>query len=227
VTARPYVYVNMAMTADGKITSAAREFPEFTSDEDRRTMDRLRAEADVLVVGAGTLRADDPPMYIRDPEMLELRRALGKPAELPVVVVSASLRLDLNARWFRRGERAHRIVATVEDGDPERLARLRTVAEVVPCGLGRVDVTALVARLAARGFARVLVEGGGELNWEFVRAGLVDAVHVTVTPVLLGGRDAPTFLEGNGFAMDERRHLRLADVRRVGDELFLRWQIVR
>ena len=82
--------MNMAMTVDGKITSAAREYPEFTSATDRKTMDRLRAEADAVLVGAGTLRADDPPLHVRDPEMREYRRRSGKPDGLLNVVVSGS-----------------------------------------------------------------------------------------------------------------------------------------
>ena len=75
---RPFVYVNMAMTVDGKITSAARDHPRFTSVEDRRNMDRLRAEADAILVGAGTLRADNPRLHVRDTEMQAYRRSLGK-----------------------------------------------------------------------------------------------------------------------------------------------------
>ena len=73
---RPFVYINMAMTADGKITSAGREYPRFTSALDRKTMDRLRAEADAILVGAGTLRADDPPLHVRDPEARAYRESL-------------------------------------------------------------------------------------------------------------------------------------------------------
>ena len=88
--ARPFVYINMAMTADGKITSARREYPRLTSDLDRLTMDRLRAEADALVVGAGTLRADDPPLRVRDPAMQAYRESLGKPAGRPPLRCGAS-----------------------------------------------------------------------------------------------------------------------------------------
>ena len=74
---RPYVTMNMAMTVDGKITSAGREVPAFASRQDRKMMDKYRAEADAILVGAGTLRADDPPLHVRDPEMLAYREALG------------------------------------------------------------------------------------------------------------------------------------------------------
>src|SRR5262245_684602 len=97
---RPFVYINMAMTADGTITSARREEPGFTSPLDKKTMDRLRAEADAVLVGAGTLRADDPALGVRDPEMQAHRRALGKPAGLVNVLVTRSAAIDPGSRFF-------------------------------------------------------------------------------------------------------------------------------
>jgi 2,5-diamino-6-(ribosylamino)-4(3H)-pyrimidinone 5'-phosphate reductase len=224
---RPFVTMNMAMTADGKITSASREYPTFTSDHDRKTMDRLRAEADAVLVGAGTLRADDPPLEVRHPEMLEHRRRLGKPAGLIQVVVTASLDLDPAARFFRESSSTARLVATVEDAPSDRARRLQAVAEIWRVGRGRVDLGQLLPRLRRRGVERLLVEGGGELNWGFVSAGLLDELYVTVAPCLLGGRAAPTLLEGDGLAMAARVRLRLADLRREGEEIYCRYQVVR
>jgi 2,5-diamino-6-hydroxy-4-(5-phosphoribosylamino)pyrimidine 1'-reductase len=226
--ARPFVYINMAMTADGKITSATREYPKFTSDADRENMDRLRAEADAVLVGAGTLRADDPPMRVRDPAMQAYRRSLGRPDVLTNVVVTASVDLDPGASFFASGSPATRVVATVEDAPPDRVARLDGLATVWRVGRGRVDLPALLVRLAEElRVGRLLLEGGGEMNWQFLRQDLVDELHVTVAPALLGGRDAPTLLEGDGFAMDAQRRLTLSDVRRVGDEVFCRYEVVR
>jgi 2,5-diamino-6-(ribosylamino)-4(3H)-pyrimidinone 5'-phosphate reductase len=224
---RPFVYVNMAMTADGKITSAAREYPKFTTPHDRRTMDRLRAEADAVLVGAGTLRADDPPLHVRDPEMQRHRASLGKPPGLLNVLVTASASVDPDSGFFTHGSASGRIVATVEDAPPELVARLRERAEVWALGTGSVDLPLLCERLKARGVERLLVEGGGELNWGFVREDLVDEIYVTIAPALLGGRTAPTWLEGDGFPMAGKRTLELADVARVGSELYTRWKVVR
>jgi 2,5-diamino-6-(ribosylamino)-4(3H)-pyrimidinone 5'-phosphate reductase len=223
---RPFVYVNMAMTADGKITSAAREYPKFTAPHDRKTMDRLRAEADAVLVGAGTLRADDPPLDVRSEEMRRLRAALGKPAGLLTVLVTASAAVDPEARFFTAAGAAGRIVATVEDAPPERLERLRARAEVWTLGRGAVDLRALCRRLKEHGVERLLVEGGGELNWGFVRDDLVDEIYVTVAPALLGGRTAPTLLEGEGFSMREQRRLRLVSLESVDDEIYTRWAVV-
>ena len=226
--ARPFVYINMAMTADGKITSAAREYPKFTSDTDHRTMDRLRAEADAVLVGAGTLRADDPAMRIHDPGMRAYRRSLGKPEMLPNIVVTASADLDPAIAFFRDGTREARIVATVEDAPADRIARIEAFADVWQVGTGRVDLPRLLARLRAdRGIERLLVEGGGELNWQFVSRDLVDELFVTVAPALLGGRQAPTLLEGDGFRMSRQVRLRLKDVVREEDELFCRYEVIR
>ena len=224
---RPFVYVNMAMTADGKITSAAREYAAFTSRHDKRTMDRLRAEADAVLIGAGTLRADDPPLQIRDEEMRALRRSLGKPPELRAVVVSARLDLPIQGRFFRGGDPAQRIVATVEDAPPDRLRELEGRATVWRLGRGRVDVPELLRRLKEAGVARLLVEGGGETNWAFFAADAIDELYVTVAPCLLGGRDAPTLLEGEGRRLAERQSLRLLSCERVGDELYLHWAVER
>lgn len=217
----------MAATADGKITSAAREYPRFTSRADRRNMDRLRAQADAVLVGAGTIRADDPPLQVKDPEMREYRRSLGKPAGLVQVLVTASGRLSPSARCLNDRAASRSIVVTVEDAPEEPLAELAPRAEIWRIGRGRVDLPGLLARLRQAGIERLLVEGGGELNWSLVREGLVDEIHITVAPALLGGRDAPTLLEGEGFSMARRQHLRLVGLERVGDEIFCRYAVAR
>ena len=88
MTARPFVFVNMAMTVDGKITSSDRDTPHFTSRLDKQRMDERRAEADAVLIGAGTLRADDPPLHIRDPQARARRAEQGRPHELTTIVVS-------------------------------------------------------------------------------------------------------------------------------------------
>ena len=224
---RPFVCMNMAMTADGKITSAARERVRFTSETDRKTMDRLRAEADAVVLGAGTLRIDDPYLHVREAEMKEYRRSLGKPEGLLFVLVTASADVDPDSRFFRDPLASGRIVATVEDAPAARLAGLAARAEIWKIGRGSVDLVELLRRLKQRGVERLLLEGGGELNWGFVRDDLLDEMYVTIAPCLLGGREAPTIVDGEGFRMKDGRRLRLVDLARVGDEIYCRYSVVR
>jgi 2,5-diamino-6-(ribosylamino)-4(3H)-pyrimidinone 5'-phosphate reductase len=223
---RPFVYVNMAMTVDGKITSTGREYPKFSSRHDKRTMDHLRAEADAVLIGAGTLRADDPPLQVRDPEMQAYRRSLGKPDTLLNVVVTASVEIDPGSRFFR-DTTGGKIVVTVEDAPKDRIAAVAKSAEVWKIGRGRVDIEKALRRLSERGVARLLVEGGGDLNWSFAKDDLIDEIYVTIAPALLGGRNAPTLLEGDGFMMASRRPLRLLHLERHEDEIYCRYAVVR
>lgn len=224
---RPFVYINMAMSADGKITSATREYPRFTSDYDRRSMDRLRAEADALVVGAGTVRADDPPLHVRDAEMLAYRRTIGRSTGLLKVVVSTSLRGLADSDFLADRDGGGCIIATSDDAPMAAIEELGARVEVWRLGARRVDLGELLRRLRARGVARLLVEGGGELNGLFLEQDLVDEVYVTIAPTLLGGRDAPTPFEGDGLTMATQRRLRLLNWHAEADELYCRYVVER
>lgn len=225
---RPFVYINMAMTVDGKITSSARERPRFTSEHDRQQMDRLRAAADGLMIGARTMRADNPAWHVRSTAMRDYRKSLGKPAGLLRVLVTAGGEVDRESRFFDDSHGSGgRIIATVEDGPQDRLAALESMAEIWKIGRGRVDLQELLRRLAGRGVERLLVEGGGELHWALLCDDLVDELHVTIAPALLGGQTAPTLLGGAGFPMKMRRRLRLEQLVREGDELFCRYAVER
>ena len=224
---RPFLAINMAMTVDGKITSARREYPRMTSPFDRERMDRLRAEADAILVGAGTMRADNPKLHVRSETMREHRRSLGKPAGLLRVLVTASGELDPHSRFFDGADGGDRVIATAEAVPAGRLALLSEKAEVWKLGAERVDLPALMDRIGERGARRVIAEGGGELNWQLIRDDLVDEIFVTIAPSLLGGRDAPTLLEGDGLAMSDQRRLRLVDLHREGDELYCRYAVLR
>jgi riboflavin-specific deaminase-like protein len=209
----------MAMTVDGKITSAAREYPAFASAHDLDNLDRLRAEADVVIVGAGTMRADEAPITVRSEARVAERRQKGMPPQPWVVVVSQSLALAPTSRFFAEA-RGRTIIATVQAAAPSPRQALADVAEVWTVGEAEVDVRQLLDRLQQRGLARVVLEGGALLNWAFVAADVIDELHITIAPAILGGRDAPTVVGGAGLAMALQRRLRLRSVRQVGDELF-------
>lgn len=226
-TARPFVTINMAASVDGKITSAAREYPRMTSRVDRENMDRLRAEADAVLVGAGTIRADNPKLHVRSRSMQDYRRSLGKAPGLLKIVVTRSGVIDPGCGFLADPDGGGIVIATVDHAPVQALADLAPGVEVWRLGSEHVDPEALLSRLTARGIERLLVEGGGELNWSFIQRDLVDELHVTIAPTLLGGRDAPTLLEGEGLTMGRQRRLLLAEVRREGDELFLRYSVAR
>jgi len=224
--ARPYVFVNMAMTLDGKIAGAGRESFALGTEADRREMDRLRSEADIVLWGGETLRAAGRPARVRDPALAAARRAAGRPPQPANGVVTASGRLPGSSAWFGAGDIA-RIVFTGREGARAAHEAACGRAEVVVLGEREVSAAGLLENLSARGMEKVLVEGGGGFHWLFAQAGLLDAIHVTLTPWLAGGSSAPTLLEGAGFPAGRFLRLGLEEARREGDELFLRYRVRR
>lgn len=218
---RPFVFINMAVTVDGKITSTRREYPGFTAPADRERMDRLRASADALMVAAGTVRADNPAWHIRT---ATIREKTGAPSPHRVLV-SAAADIPEESRFFDDSHGGDSILATVEEAPEAHLRRFEGRAEIWKHGRDRVDLERVLFALRERGVERLLVEGGGELNWSMLALDLVDEIYLTISPALLGGRDAPTFLGGDGWPMKQQRRLRLLELDRVDDELYCRYSV--
>lgn len=223
---RPYILLNYALSLDGKLSTEQRDPVRFTSRIDRGLMDEIRADADAVLIGAGTLRAEDPPVRIRAARRRNERRRAGKSPHPVSVILSRSMRLPRTGRFWE-DEQVERIIATTQQAKDEQVLPFRELAEVVRAGRTTVDLHEFCRMLADRGIGRLLVEGGGEVNMAFWEAGLVDEVYMTLCPVVIGGRNAPTAADGRGFASDSFRTLRLIESRRVGQELFLRYRAVR
>ena len=224
--ARPFVRLNMASSLDGKITSYAYEPPTFTSPYDHARMDFWRAEADALIIGAGTLRIDNPPLHVRDKASQEKRMTLGKPRDLVTVVVSRSCAIPENNRFFTSPHITRRILATVSNPPHEALARIPKNVDVFCSEAQTIDVIAVLDYLKGDyGVESVLLEGGGVLNWDFAAVQAIDEVCVTLAPTLIGGTQAPTLLEGAGFTLQNRTHLELVTCEPIENELFLRYTV--
>lgn len=215
--------MNMAMSADGKITSARREPPRFTSPEDRRHMDELRASADAVLMGAQTLREDDPHFIVRTREVMARRRHSTGRAEQPwSIVLSQSAELPLDRRFFTDTV-PKRIVVTPHTASASAVKRLAGHCDVWQIGQRRVGIDALLARLAEAGVQRLLVEGGSQVAYAFLAAHAVDELYLTIAPILLGGHGAPGPVGGPGWLMQTGKHLQLREANVVGDEIFCRY----
>ena len=159
--------------------------------------------------------------------MQRYRRALGKRSGLRKVIVSASGDVDPTSRSLRDPDQGGFIIATVEEADHPHLAALAERGEVWRLGRGQVDLPALLHQLDAEGIERLLIEGGAELNWQCFQADLIDELFLTLAPTLLGGRDAPTPVDGQGFGMADQRRLELLEIGHHEGELYLRYRVRR
>ena len=228
-TPLPFVLVNMAMTADGKIATANRRVSSFGSRRDREHLLQLRATADALMAGARTVDSNPvtlgpgPAKYRR----LRLRRGL---AEFNLrIVVSRSGSVNPNSKVFQRGF-SPIIILTTRRAPANRLKRLRAVAAAVKvCGMKQINFRSALRWLRKDwGIKRLLCEGGGELNDALFRAGLVNELHLTVCPKIFGGRAAPTIADGLGAgSLARAARLELQSARRHGEEMFLVYRVLK
>lgn len=219
---RPYVLLSAAMSADGYLddSTGVRLVLSDTADLDR--VDGLRAGSDAIMVGAQTIRADDPRLLVHSPDRRQRRTERGLPANPVRVTVSRDGNLDPAARFFAAGAEVSLVYVPAAAGSAAA-ARLGGVASVVPApGSGdarRVDLNWLLADLAARAVGRLMVEGGAEVLAQFLAAGLADEFRLAVAPVFVADPAAPRLLSG---AVPAGR-MSLAGVRRVGDMAVLRY----
>lgn len=217
---RPWVRANMVSTVDGAATGAEGRSASVSTPADRRVLRVLRALADVVVVGAGTARAEAyGPVRVRA-ALRPGREGRGQPAAPVLAVVSRSLDLDPTSRLFADAV-VRTVVVTSAAAAPTRRARLEQVADVIVAGTEEVDLPAALAALAARGLNRVLCEGGPTLLSALFAAGLLDELCLTLTPILAGG-GASRILSGPLPAAPY--DLRLAAVLEEDGTLLTRWQ---
>ncbi|MCL5283414.1 MAG: RibD family protein [Armatimonadetes bacterium] len=208
-TGRPYVFVNMVSTLDGKTTLGG-DHPSASgigSETDQKLMHRLQEIADGILIGAGTLRAGNI-IYPIGP----VRAA-----------ISASCDLPLENRFFRDDPERLRIF-TVRGCDNLGLNRF-CVYDLAPLPQNRLDVLQVLAILREReGVRRLLVEGGARLNFELLSRDVLDEIFLTVAPKLTGGQDRPTVIGGAGLDAGAFRRMRLISIYRHGSEIYMRYR---
>ena len=205
VADRPYVFVNMAMTADGKIDTVERQGARISGSADSARVDRLRAGADAIMVGGRTLTSEDPRLTVRDPELVAERTVAGRPAQpRKVGVISRLTQADVDALStggaFLREGGGRVTLCTSRRTDVQVADRLRHEGvEVVIEGIDRVDLAASLTVLGDLGVERLMVEGGATLVAALLEARLVDELQLAVAPLVFGGESAPTPVGGGGW----------------------------
>jgi len=195
---RPFVFINSAMSADGKIATIKRKQTRISGSLDFDRMDELRATSDAIMVGIGTVLSDNPSLTVKSKERKEKRLSVGLEENPVRIVVDSLARTPKDADIFKKGE-GKRIIAICENAPQENIQELSKLADIICVGEKSVDLAKLLVELNNRGIKKVMVEGGATLNWGLISEGLVDEIYTFIGNMIIGGRSAPTLVDGEGF----------------------------
>lgn len=195
---RPYVIVNVAVSADGKLSTRERRQVKISGKEDFDRVDEMKAGCDAIMVGIGTVLADDPSLTVKSAGRIAERVRNGKPEHPVRIVVDSQGRTPTDAKILHKGS-GLRIIAMSQSAPAWNIAALKNHADIIQAGEETVDLAFLLTKLSERGIQRLMVEGGGTLIWGMLSAGLVDELTMFVGNIIIGGKDAPTLADGIGY----------------------------
>jgi len=212
VKSRPRVILSAAMTLDGKIASKKGD-SKLSSKQDKVRIHKLRSKVDAILVGSNTVRRDNPSLTVR--------YVKGKN---PIrIVLDSNGTISSNSKIVRTSKKIHTILAVSKKATKKNIVKLKNHSiEVIVTGENRVNIKNLLKKLSKKKIKTILVEGGGNVNWEFIKEGLVDEIIITVSPYLIGGINAISLVEGDGFSkIQQSLKLKLKKIHQIGNEVVL------
>ncbi|HEX4187666.1 MAG TPA: dihydrofolate reductase family protein [Solirubrobacteraceae bacterium] len=219
---RPYTLLSCCASIDGYIGSASSRLL-LSNDADFDRVDAVRAWSDAILVGAETVRIDNPRLLVRSAVRREERAARGLSESPMKVTVTRRADLDAGADFFNLGD-SEKLVYCARPRVAEARDRLGPLATVVDRGED-VEMRTLTTDLASRGVDRLMVEGGGTVHTQFLTDDIVDELQLTVAPVFVGDSNAPRFVRDGVFPWNTARRAELVDVQKLGDVVLLRYAL--
>ncbi len=219
---RPYTLMSCSVSLDGYLGDRTPRLA-LSNEADFDRVDEVRASCDAIMVGAVTVRTDNPRLLVRSQARREERTARGLPSSPKKITVTNRVDLDARSNFFTAGE-AEKLVYTPSPRVAVARARLGPAATIVDGGR-RVRMRRLTEDLGDRGVERLMVEGGGIVHTQFLAADLVDELHLVVAPFFVGDSSAPRFVSDGRFPWNADRRATLAEVRQIGDVVLLRYAL--
>ncbi len=210
---RPYVVINCAMSADGKIASPSGKQMRISCDEDIKRMYELRNECDAVLVGINTVLSDDPKLTIKEKYV--------KNPKQPIRIV-----LDTNCKTPIDSLVVNNLAKTLIISGKQCDKKFADNVEVIECSTnkdGVIDLEKLMEILYNKDIKKLMVEGGGTIIWNFLKHGFVDDFYVYVGPMIIGGKDTPTIVGGK--KIDENSNLKLVETKTIGPGTLLHYRI--
>ena len=212
---RPHVIFSAAITLDGKLATRTGD-SRLSSKADKNRVHILRSKVDAILIGKNTAKLDDP--------LLSAHNAKKKN---PIrIILDSNATIQNNSRILRTSSQIPTIIAVGESASKKNLQRLEKLpVQIIVCGKQRINIKKLLVELRKQVIKKILIDGGGETNWSFVKENLTDEVIITVTPYLVGGVTATTLVDGNGFStIAKSTKLKLKSARRMNNEIILHYE---
>lgn len=179
------------MSIDGKISTIKND-SAISSKLDLVRVHKLRSTVDGIMIGISTVLGDDP--------MLNVRYSATGTKNPTRIIIDSKARIPLNSRIIESSNKIQTIIAVTHNASSRKIKEIQKKgAQVLVYGNGKVNLRNLFQQLEKMGLKKIIVEGGGEINWSVLKLGLVNELVVTISPVVIGGRDAKTLVEGKGF----------------------------
>jgi 5-amino-6-(5-phosphoribosylamino)uracil reductase len=220
---RPYTLLSCGISLDGYLGTASPRRLELSNGADFDRVDAVRASCDAILVGAATVRNDNPRLLVRSQARRDERSARGLAPSPIKVTVTERAELDARADFFTTGD-AEKLVYCASPRMAEACSRLGSVATVVDAGEA-VQMRRISEDLGARGVQRLMVEGGGKVHTQFLTDDLADELQLVVAPFFVGDSRAPRFVRDGRFPWNPGRRATLAEVRQIGDVVLLRYAL--
>ena len=214
VKSRPKIILSAAMTIDGKIASKTGD-SKLSSKKDKMRVHKLRSKVDAILVGSNTVKRDNP--------ILTVRYTKGKN---PIrIILDSKANIELNSKIIKTCKKFPTIIAISKKASKKNISRLeRYPLEIINSGQTKVNIKNLLQILSKKKIKTLLVEGGGTVNWEFIKQGMVDEMIITITPFLIGGKKAITLVDGEGFSfINQAEKLKLKKTHVIGNEIVLHY----
>ena len=220
---RPYTILSCSVSLDGYLGGGTDERLVLSNDADLERVDRVRAGCDAILVGAGTVRDDNPRLLVRSPHLRAQRRARGLADSPAKVTITRHAHLDADSNFFATGD-SEKLVYCPRHALGAARTRLARVATVVDGGR-HVEVGRLTEDLWDRGVRRLMVEGGGRVHTQFLTAAAADELHLVVAPFFVGTSQALSFVGDGAFPCNPGHRAHLAETRQLGDVVLLRYAL--
>ena len=209
-----YVILSAAISIDGKISTRSND-SKLSSQEDSIRLHKLRSKVDAILIGKNTLLQDDP--------LLTVRHTKGKNPTR--IILDSKGTISKNSKIIKTSDKIPTIIAVSKKISKVNLSKLKKLpVEIIISGENSVNLKLLMKKLSTKKIETILVEGGGTVNWEFIKNNIFDELIITLSPYLIGGNDATSLVEGKGFSkIVNSPNLKLKSVKRLKNHLVINY----